>query len=123
MLGFGIVFVAATIAFTLVIQGFYHKQALFKQATVADEIIGGLLGVVAGAVPRRLRDRHPGLVLPAPGASRRRDGELPFLRELLGRRWTRRRRPSCSASRLIPGFIQVFGLLIPQDLQALYVGR
>ena len=46
MLGFGIIFVAATIAFTLVIQGFYHKQSLFKRATVADEIIGGLLGVV-----------------------------------------------------------------------------
>src|SRR5207247_7656127 len=46
MLGFGIVFVAATIAFTVVIQGFYHKQELFKRATVADEVIGGILGAI-----------------------------------------------------------------------------
>ena len=46
MLGFGIVFVAATIAFTLVIQGFYHKQSLFQKATFADEAIGGVLGVI-----------------------------------------------------------------------------
>ena len=30
MLGFGIVFIAATIAFTVVIQGFYHHQPLFE---------------------------------------------------------------------------------------------
>ena len=74
MLGFGIVFVAATIAFTLVIQGFYHKQALFKKATFADEMIGGILGDRPGAVPRRLRDRDPRLVLHDPGdpADRRR---------------------------------------------------
>ena len=46
MLGFGIVFIAATIAFTVVIQGFYHKQALFQKTTFADEVIGGLLGIV-----------------------------------------------------------------------------
>ena len=32
MLGFGIVFVAATLAFAVVIQGFYHKQELFEKA-------------------------------------------------------------------------------------------
>ncbi len=120
MLGFGIIFVAATIAFTLVIQGFYHKQSLFKQATVADEIIGGLLGIVqalflVGCVIIILDSffRLPGLP--------QTDGELPFLRNFWGVLDT-----SATAelfrSRLIPGFIQVFGLLIPQDLQALYVG-
>ena len=48
MLGFGIVFVAATIAFTLVIQGFYQHQPLFEKAKFVDEIIGGLLGIVQG---------------------------------------------------------------------------
>src|SRR5689334_17667514 len=46
MLGFLIVFVAATIAFTVIIQGFYHKQALFQKNTFVDEIIGGILGIV-----------------------------------------------------------------------------
>ena len=120
MLGFGIIFVAATIAFTLVIQGFYHKQSLFKRATVADEIIGGLLGIVqalflVGCVIVILDSffRLPGMP--------QTDGEIPFLRNFWGVLDT-----STTAeifrSRLIPGFIQVFGLLIPQDLQALYVG-
>jgi len=120
MLGFGIIFVAATIAFTLVIQGFYHKQSLFRRATVADEIIGGLLGIVqalflVGCVIVILDSffRLPGMP--------QTDGEIPFLRNFWGVLDT-----STTAeifrSRLIPGFIQVFGLLIPQDLQALYVG-
>src|SRR4029079_19655035 len=120
MLGFGIIFVAATIAFTLVIQRFYHKQCLFKRAPGADEIIGGLLGVVqalflVGCVIIILDSffRLPGVPQTA--------GEIPFLRNFWGAL-----DPSASAelfrSRLIPGFIQVFGLLIPQDLQALYVG-
>src|SRR5262249_56508561 len=45
MLGFGIVFVAATIAFTLIIQGFYHKQALFKKNTLFDWVMVGVRGV------------------------------------------------------------------------------
>ena len=67
---FGIVFVAATIAFTVVIQGFYHKQALFEKATFADEVIGGLLGIVQalfliGAARRALEGRmaRPGVVM------------------------------------------------------------
>ena len=66
MLGFGIVFVAATIAFTIVIQGFYHKQALFQKATFADEMIGGVLGIVQALFLVVLRHRDPRLVLPDP---------------------------------------------------------
>src|SRR5204862_5439855 len=40
MLGFGIVFVVATGASTLIIQGFYNKQALFQRNTVLNEHIG-----------------------------------------------------------------------------------
>src|SRR5258708_5367425 len=46
MVGFGTVFVAAVIAFTLIIQGFYHHQPLFEKATIVDEVIGGVLGVI-----------------------------------------------------------------------------
>ena len=67
MVGFGSVFVAASVAFALVIQGFYKPQPLFQKARFADEIIGGFLGLVAGRPdPRRDRD-HPRLVLPDPG--------------------------------------------------------
>ena len=50
MVGFGTVFVAATIAFALVIQGFYKPQPLFEKARFVDELIGGVLGVIQAAI-------------------------------------------------------------------------
>ena len=119
MLGFGIVFVAATIAFTVVIQAFYHKQDLFQKATFADELIGGLLGIVqalflVGCIIVILDSffRIPTIA--------KTDLEYAWIRnffDLLN--------PSAFAdlfrTRLIPGFIAVFGLLIPTDIQAFYV--
>jgi uncharacterized membrane protein required for colicin V production len=46
MLGFGTVFVASVIAFTLLIQAFYKRVPLFDKYTVVDEILGGVLGIV-----------------------------------------------------------------------------
>jgi uncharacterized membrane protein required for colicin V production len=119
MLGFGIVFVAATIAFTVVIQGFYHKQDLFKKASFLDEIIGGILGVVqalflVGFVIIILDSFFRIPTIP------KSPNELGWLRDLFNLI-----DPSGTAelfrSRLIPGFITVFGLLIPTDIQAFYV--
>jgi uncharacterized membrane protein required for colicin V production len=119
MLGFGIVFTAATIAFTLIIQGFYHKQQLFKKATVADELIGGALGVVqalllVGCVIIILDSffRLPGIV--------KTDGELPWIRSLFDAMNTSGT-AELFRSRLIPGFISVFGLLIPSDIKSIYI--
>jgi uncharacterized membrane protein required for colicin V production len=119
MLGFLIVFVAATIAFTVVIQGFYHKQDLFKKASFLDEIIGGILGVVqalflVGFVIIILDSFFRIPTIP------KSPNELGWLRDLFNLI-----DPSGTAelfrSRLIPGFITVFGLLIPTDIQAFYV--
>ena len=119
MLGFGIVFVAATIAFTIVIQGFYHKQELFQKATFADEVIGGLLGIVQGMflIGAIIVILDSFFKIPTIPAS---PGEYPWLRSF----WEAID-PSSTAqlfrSTLIPGFISVFGLLIPSDLQAFFV--
>jgi uncharacterized membrane protein required for colicin V production len=119
MLGFGIVFIAATIAFTVVIQGFYHKQALFQKASFADELIGGVLGIVqafflVGCVIVILDSFFKIPTIP------KTDNEFPWIRNFFDLMNT-----SAFAdlfrSRLIPGFITVFGLLIPSDLQAFYV--
>ena len=50
MVAFGTVFVAAAIAFALVIQGFYKPQPLFQKARFADEILGGVLGLLQAAI-------------------------------------------------------------------------
>jgi membrane protein required for colicin V production len=118
MLGFGIVFVTATIAFTLIIQGFYHKQALFKKNTLVDEVIGGVLGVVellffvgAGIV---ILDSFFTLGLPETPS-----GELGFLRSI----WTEMNASQTAVlfrDTLIPGFIAVFGFVLPDFIKVMY---
>jgi uncharacterized membrane protein required for colicin V production len=118
MLGFGIVFVAATIAFTLIIQGFYHKQALFKKNTVIDEAIGGVLGVVellffvgCGII---ILDSFFTLGLPATP-----DGELGFLRSI----WDEMNTSQTAVlfrDTLIPGFVAVFGFVLPDFIKVMY---
>jgi uncharacterized membrane protein required for colicin V production len=119
MLGFGIVFIAATVAFTIVIQGFYHKQALFQKASFADELIGGLLGVVqafflVGCIIVILDSFFRIPTIP------KTDNEFTWIRSFFDLMNT-----SAFAdlfrTRLIPGFITVFGLLIPLDIQKFYV--
>ncbi len=48
MIGYLVIFIAAVVAFTLVIQGTYKKAPLFHKYPVVDEIVGGLLGIVQG---------------------------------------------------------------------------
>jgi uncharacterized membrane protein required for colicin V production len=119
MLGFGIVFIAATIAFTVVIQGFYHKQDLFQKATFADELIGGLLGIVqalflVGCVIVILDSFFRIPTIP------RSDNEFGWIRAFFDTMNTSNV-ADLFRTRLIPGFISVFGLLIPTDIQAFYV--
>jgi uncharacterized membrane protein required for colicin V production len=119
MIGFGTVFIAATIAFTLVIQGFYHHQPLFEKANFVDEVIGGLLGILQGlfliGFMIIILDSFFSITsIPESGA------ELPFLRgfhEFLDGSTT----ADIFRSRLIPGFYNVFGLLIPDDLKTFYI--
>ncbi len=50
MLAFGFVFGFSAILFSIIIQSFYKHQELFKEARLADEILGGVLGVLEGAI-------------------------------------------------------------------------
>ena len=119
MLGFGIVFVAATIAFTVVIQGFYHKQALFQKASFADELIGGLLGIVQalfliGCIIVILDSFFRDPTIP------KSDNEYAWIRNFFD--WMNTSGTAdLFRTRLIPGFISVFGLLIPTDIQRFFV--
>ena len=119
MLGFGIVFIAATIAFTVVIQGFYHKQELFQKATFADELIGGLLGIVqalflVGCIIVILDSFFRIPTIPQT------QNEFGWIRAFFETMNTSTV-ADLFRTRLIPGFITVFGLLIPTDIQAFYV--
>ncbi|MBA2373049.1 MAG: CvpA family protein [Chloroflexi bacterium] len=121
MIGFGTIFVAATIAFTLIIQGFYRTQPLFDKARFVDELIGGFLGLVQaalliGAITVILDSffRIPGI--PPSGS------EVPFLRdfwEVLDGSKT----AEVFRGTIIPGFFLLFGLFIPSTIEAFFPSR
>ena len=118
MVGFLTVFVASAVAFALVIQGFYKPQPLFQKARFADEILGGLLGIVQaalifGALLIILDSffRIPGI---PPDAD-----ELPFLREI----WTAidpTKTAELFRETLIPAFFLLTGLFIPDQIEEMY---
>ncbi len=118
MIGFGTVFVASSLAFALVAQGFYKPTPLFEKARFVDEIIGGLLGLVQfGLILLAvivILDSFFSLSGFAPDAS-----ELPFLREL----WNALDTSSIVdffRTTIIPGFFNLFDLFIPDRLMVLY---
>lgn len=120
MIGFGTVFVAASLAFALVVQGFYKPQPLFAKARFLDEIIGGLLGLVQAGLILMAVIVILGSFFLIPGIPKD-PQELLGLREL----WT-----ALEASRIvdffqstvIPGFFVVFDLFIPDSIQVWFRG-
>lgn len=118
MIGYGVVFVAASIAFSLVIQGFYRPQPLFARASFLDELLGGAVGVVQGCVILGamivILDsffRVPGI---APNPN-----ELGVLRDLF-----HAYDPSGTAvlfrGTLVPAFFAVLGGFVPDAVRGLY---
>ena len=118
MLGFLIVFVAANVAFSLVIQGFYHRQPLFAKYTFVDEVLGGILGVVQGAFLVGCLIVILDSYFLIPGAPQS-GGELPFLRTFFDF-YTDSGTAELFRTQLIPGFFNIFGILIPDNVQTFY---
>jgi uncharacterized membrane protein required for colicin V production len=118
MIGFGTVFLAAAIALALVVQSYYRPQQLFQKARFADEILGGVLGliqaaIIFGAVLIILDSffRLPGF---APDPQ-----ELPLLRDFWGG-LDGSRTADFFRSTLIPGTFFLIGFLVPSNIQSLY---
>ena len=115
MIGFGTVFVAASLAFALVVQGFYKPQPLFAKARFVDEIIGGLLGIVQAGLILLAVIVILGSFFLIPGIAKD-PQELIGLRDL----WTAlesSRIVDFFQSTIIPGFFVVFDLFIPDSIQ------
>jgi uncharacterized membrane protein required for colicin V production len=118
MVGFLTIFVAASISFALVIQGFYKPQPLFQKARFADEIIGGILGLVQAAII------FGGLLIILDSFFRipampENPNELPFLRTI----WEAvndTQIASIFRETLIPAFFVLTGFLVPDDIEAAY---
>jgi uncharacterized membrane protein required for colicin V production len=118
MIGFGTIFSAAAIVLALVVQSYYKPQELFKKARFADEILGGVLGLVQAAVifgaVLIILDSFfhiPGF---APDPQ-----ELPFLRDFWGG-LDGSQTAAFFRSTLIPDSFYLIGFLVPSNLQSLY---
>ena len=109
MIGYLVIFIAAVVAFTLVIQGTYKKAPLFANYPVIDEILGGLLGIVQGFLLLLfvviILDQYY-LYTNIPAGSRR--DRVPA--HVLGRDQRRRTSGRSSTPAVIPAFISIFGL-------------
>jgi membrane protein required for colicin V production len=118
MIGFGTVFLASSIAFALVAQGLYKTQPLFQKARFADELIGGILGIVQaclifGAV---LIILDSFFLVPGIAADPQ---ELTFLRDF----WNAldsSKAADIFRETLIPAFFVVTGFLVPDWIEAHY---
>ncbi len=119
MVGYLTVFVVGSVAFSLVIQGFYKPSPLFPNASFVDEILGGVLGVVEGLLILGAVTIILSSTFAASPPVVRSDAELPFLRDF----WN-----SLSASgtygifreTLIPLFFAIFGWAFSDDIRSIY---
>ena len=118
MVGFGLVFATSAIALALLAQSYYKPQQLFQKARFADEILGGILGIVQaalifGAVLVILDSFFliPGIP-PDPQ-------ELPFLRTF----WNAINETQFAVlfrDSVIPAAFVLFGLFVPEGIKATY---
>jgi len=118
MIAFLTVFLAAVVAFFLVIQGTYSKTALFSKWPVVDEVVGGIVGVIQGFLFLMfltiILDQY---FLYAPATSQ--VDELPFLRGF----WEALNTSTVGMllhQTVIPNFVSLFGFFLPEYIKATY---
>jgi uncharacterized membrane protein required for colicin V production len=120
MVGFMTVFVAAAVAFAIVVQGFYKPQPLFEKARFVDEILGGVLGLVQAALILMFIDIILATFFLIPGIAADAD-ELPLLREVWDA-FQQSRIVDWFEATLIPLFFAIAGFLIPDSIEVLFPG-
>jgi uncharacterized membrane protein required for colicin V production len=118
MVGYLVIFIAAVVAFTLVIQGTYKRTQLFPKYPVVDEVLGGVLGVVQGMllltfVVIILDQYYLYTGIPAD------PDEFGFLRQF----WVAMNTSGTGTvlhTAVIPGVITLTAFLVPQTVKDMY---
>jgi uncharacterized membrane protein required for colicin V production len=120
MVGFATIFVAASLAFAIVVQGFYRPQPLFEKARFVDEIIGGVLGLIqAGIILLAVIIILDSFFLLNIAQD---PDEIDFLRDL----WTALNGSEIVRifrETIVPAFFVLFGLFIPDTIEQFYPSR
>ena len=120
MLAYGFVYAFLAILFSIIIQSFYTHQSLFENSRFADEVIGGILGIVQGIILIGTMIIVLDSFFRLPGIAES-PNELPFLRDIY-----RLYDPSATASlyrdTLIPALLAIAGALFPEDVRRFFPG-
>ena len=119
MLAFGLVFITASVAFTILIEGVYERSPLAPRFPHVDPILGGVLGVLQGGMIIGCAIMVLDSYFLGAGTILRPD-ELLFLRDFAH---------AVDVSQveriyrhdLIPGFFVLLGGLIPEDVRAVFL--
>jgi uncharacterized membrane protein required for colicin V production len=122
MIGFGVVFLTISIGLALLAQLNYKTMMLWPKTPIIEEIVGGLLGVVQGLIILLaviiIVDPY---FVGSGGVSS--PNELPLLRGIHSQ-FEGSVTANVYRSGVIPGFLTIFGALIPDTIEAgLQVGR
>ena len=118
MIGFGTVFVAGVIAFSLVIQAFYKRVPLFDKYDFVDEILGGTLGVIQGILLIAAMIIVLDTFFQVPGIAER-DSELAFLRSMY-EAYTGSITAEIFRFNIIPVFLALLGPFIPGEIKTFF---
>jgi hypothetical protein len=118
MLGFGIVFLVVSLAFTILIENVYERSPVLPRFPYADPVLGGVLGVLQGLILIGAGIMILDSYFLGAGATLR-PAELLFLRDF----WH-----AVEVSRiegiyrhdLIPGFFVLLGGVFPEDVRVLF---
>jgi uncharacterized membrane protein required for colicin V production len=118
MIGYLVVFLAACVAFFIVVQGTYRKAEVFAKHPILDEILGGILGVVQGVLFLLFITIILDQYYLSSGVTAN-TNELPFLRDI----WTAINGSQTGATlhqNVIPAFLGIVSFLIPESVLKVY---
>jgi uncharacterized membrane protein required for colicin V production len=117
LIAFLLVFAAATVVFTLLIQSFYTTQALWDKSRFLDEAIGGILGLVQAVLYLAILVVILDSFFQVPGIPES-PGELPFIRQgwLI---FDASRTAIVVRDTILPVFFTIFGIFIPSEIERL----
>ena len=118
MIAFGSIFLAGTIASTIALQLFFKPMPMFAKYPLFDEVLGGVLGLLQGALilVAFYLITDPFFMTAAQGAQ---TNEFPFIRQIHDAL-----EGSVTADfvreRLVPSVLFFFGALFPADVIAVF---
>jgi hypothetical protein len=119
MLAFGLVFVVATVAFTIVIESFYERSVIAPKYHLVDPIVGGILGVLQGGLLIGAAIMILDSYFRTPIGSTPHPAELILLRDFF-HAIDVSQTAKIFRHDVIPAFFVLLGGLFPEDVRALF---